>query len=357
MMLPSSNRSVAFLLPFMVLVLSACEKPAEQTTTPAVSRPALIYTVEQSGLSEASFTGVIRAAQRVELAFRQPGKLMQLHAQEGQQVNAGQLLAELDNQELETVLDSARVEYKQAQANYARAEIIFRDSQAISRSDLEQLLTKRDVAANKVRQAEQNLDNSLLKAPFTGVVAQKLASNFNTVQANQPVYVLHNTTDLEVVIEVPAKYFVNPKASVHGLAEIENLPGQRFAITYRYHASDADPMAQTYQVVLGFDDLAGARLLPGMNARVFAKSAAGAQQQNILIPVTAVVPSNTGEQFLWVVGTDNKVQRRTIMVGRLFGDQLEVTDGLMAGDRIVIAGVHALTEGLEVHPMSAVETR
>ena len=90
---------------------------------------------------------------------------------------------------------------------------------------------------------------------------------------------------------------------------------------------------------------------------MFAKSASGAQQQNILIPVTAVVPSNTGEQFLWLVGADNKVQRRTIMVGRLFGDQLEVTDGLMAGDRIVIAGVHALTEGLEVHPMSAVETR
>lgn len=352
-MLPSLNRSLPVLLSLMLL--HGCDKPAEQATAPVdVSRPALIYTVQQSGLSAASFTGVLRAAQRVELAFRQPGKLTQLHVQEGQQVVAGQLLAELDNQELATLLDSARVEYKQAQANYARGETIFRESQAISRSDLEQLLTKRDVAANKVSQAEQNLDNALLKAPFAGVVAQKLTSNFATVQANQPVYVLHNPTDLEVVIEVPAKYFVNPKASVHGLAEIENLPNQRFAVTYRYHASAADPMAQTYQVVLGFDDLAGARLMPGMNAKVFAKSASGAQQQNILIPVTAVVPANTGEQFLWIVGSDNKVQKRTIMLGRLFGDQIEVTDGLLAGDRIVVAGVQALTAGMTVHAM---ETR
>lgn len=347
-----------FLLSLLVVTLSGCGKQVEiQNTETAVSRPAVIYTVERSGLSEASFTGVLRAAQRVELAFRQPGKLTQLYVQEGQQVTAGQVLAELDNLELETLLDSARVDYKQAQANYIRAEAIFRESQAISRSDLEQLMAKRDVAANKVRQAEQNLDNSLLKAPFTGIVAQKLVNNFTTVQANQAVMVLHNPTDLEVVIEVPAKYFVHPKASVHGIAEIENLPNQRFSVTYRYHASDADPLAQTYQVVLGFDDLSGARLMPGMNARVFAKSAEGSQKNSILVPVTAIVPANTGAQFLWLVDTDGIVQRRTIMVGRLFGEQIEVTDGLVAGDRIVIAGVHALTEGMKVHAMSDVEKR
>lgn len=344
------NRCLTVLL--TLLLVAGCQKQPEQPANVGVqSRPALIYTVQQSGLSEASFTGVIRSAQRVELAFRQAGKLAQLHVQEGQQVTAGQLLAELDNQELATVLDSARVDYKQAQANYARAEAVFRQSQAISRSDLEQLQAKRDVAANKVSQAEQNLDNALLKAPFSGVVAQKLLSNFTTVQANQPVYVVHNPTELEVVIEVPARYFVNPRASVHGLAEVENLPNRRFAVTYRYHASAADPLAQTYQVVLGFDDLNGARLLPGMNAKVFAKSSAGGQQQSILVPVTAVVPANTGQQFLWLVGPDNQVQRRVVSVGRLFGDQIEVTDGLMAGERIVIAGVQALTEGMAVHPL------
>ncbi|RVT40642.1 efflux RND transporter periplasmic adaptor subunit [Rheinheimera sediminis] len=345
------------IISLLCTAVAACSKPAEQqATAEQFSRPALIYTVQQSGLSEASFTGVIRSAQRVELAFRQAGKLTQLHAQEGQQVQAGQVLAELDNQELATLLDSARVEYKQAQANYLRAEAIYRDTQAVSRSDLEQLLTKRDVAANKVTQAEQNLDNSLLKAPFAGVIAQKLVNNFHTVQVNQAVYVLHNPTDLEVVIEVPAKYFVQPKASLHGLAEIDTLPGQRFAVTYRYHASDADPLAQTYQVVLGLDDLGAVKLMPGMNARVFAKSASSAEQQNILVPVTAVVPANTGEQFLWLVGSQDKVQKRTVRVGRLFGDQIEVTDGLMAGDRIVVAGVQALTEGMQVHAMTTVET-
>jgi RND family efflux transporter MFP subunit len=314
-------------------------------------RPALIYTVQSASFNETSFTGVIRAAQQVELAFRQSGKLTKLDVQVGQQVSSGQVLSELDNRELAVQLDSARVELQQAQANYDRAAAIYRDSQAISRSELEQLAAKRDVAANKMSQAEQSLGNSILKAPFSGVVAQKLASNFQTVQANQPVLVLQDPENLEIAIEVPAKYFVSPKAGMHGFAEVENLPAQRFAVTYRYHARAADPQANTYQVILGFAETPASRLLPGMNVRVFAKSAANAGQNHVLVPVTAVVPTNQGQQFLWLVGPDGKVQRRTVMVGRLFGDQIEVTDGLVAGDRIVTAGVQALTEGMAVYAM------
>ncbi|WP_031569191.1 efflux RND transporter periplasmic adaptor subunit [Rheinheimera texasensis] len=334
------------------LVFFGCSEPPGPVAPSEVKpRPALIYTVQPSVFNETSFTGVLRAAQRVELAFRQSGKLNQLEVLVGQQVRVGQILAELDNRELAVQLDSAMVELKQAQANYDRAAAIYRDSQAISRSELEQLAAKRDVAANKVSQAEQSLDNSILKAPFSGVVAQKLASNFQTVQANQPILVLQDPENLEIAIEVPAKYFVSPKAGMHGLVEVENLPAQRFAVTYRYHARTADPLANTYQVILGFAETPASRLLPGMNVRVFAKSAASAGQNLVLVPVTAVVPTNQGQQFLWLVGPDGKVQRRTVMVGRLFGDQIEVTDGLLAGDRIVTAGVQALSDGMAVYAM------
>jgi len=341
----------------VMTVLSGCGD--EQSTPPVaadISRPALILTLQPQGVSQTHFTGVVRSAERAELAFKQSGKLATMVAQEGNKVERGQVLATLDDAVLKTALDSAKVEYKQAQTDFDRGNKIFSTSQAISRSDLEQLKVKRDLAANKVSKAQQDVDNAIIKAPFDGIIAQKLVNNFATVQPNQPIYVVHNPRDLEVMINVPGKLFLEPTSGQHAIAEIEGLADQRFNLTYRYYAADADPISQTYQVVLGFDDPSSAPLLPGMTAKVYPLMDASAAAKSIMVPIDAVVPSNTGSQFVWLVGQDSTVSQQQIKVGNLLGSQIQVTEGLSAGDKIVVAGVHALTQGMKVHPMNAEES-
>lgn len=339
------------------IVLTGCEKEGVASSSQHVqSRPALILTLQGQALTQTSFTGLVRSSQRAELAFKQSGKLASMTVQEGDKVSRGQILATLDDAELKTALNSANVEFKQAQTDFDRGNKIFSTSQAISRSDLDQLKVKRDLAANKVAKAQQDLANASLNAPFDGTVAQKLVNNFATVQPNQPVYVVHNPANLEVVINVPGKLFLEPNAGQRAVAEIEGLAGQSFGLTYRYYAADADLLSQTYQVVLGFDDTSAANLLPGMNAKVYPVVDSAAQNQNLLVPVDAVVPSNTGSQFVWLVNADSSVAKRSISVGNILGDKIQVTDGLSPGDRIVVAGVHALTEGMKVHPMQSGES-
>ncbi|MGL6121556.1 MAG: efflux RND transporter periplasmic adaptor subunit, partial [Shewanella sp.] len=296
------------------------------------------------------------SAQRAELAFKQSGKLVTMAAQEGDKIKRGQVLATLDDAELKNALDSAKVEYKQALTDFDRGNKIFSTSQAISRSDLDQLKVKRDLAANKVSKVQQDVDNATIKAPFDGIIAQKMVNNFVTVQPNQPIYVMYNPRDLELMINVPGKLFLDPTGGQHAIAEIEGLADQRFNLSYRYFAADADPISKTYQVVLGFDDPTSAPLLPGMTARVYPVMDPSAAAKSIMVPIDAVVPSNTGSQSVWLVGQDSTVSQQQIKVGNLLGSQIQVTEGLSAGDKIVVAGVQALTPGMKVHPMNAQES-
>lgn len=343
-------------LVLVALQFAGCGKaPEPAVDLDTVSRPAMILTIDAQAVSSAHYSGTLRAAQRAELAFKRAGKLASMPVQEGEQVQAQQILATLDDTELTIALNSARAEFKQAQADFERGSKIFESTQAISKSDLEKLSVKRDLAENKVSQAEQDLANASLRAPFAGVIAQKMVSNFSNVQANQAIYVLHNPTDLEMVIHVPAKRFLEPNRGRFAVAEIDGLPGQRFNLTFRYYASAADPVAQTYQVVLGVDDPSGANLLPGMTAKVYPLLQETGQAQTIFVPVDAVLPSNTGSQFVWLVNAENKVEPRTVKVGNLQGDQLAILEGLQSGDRIVIAGVQSLTAGMAVHAMPVME--
>jgi RND family efflux transporter MFP subunit len=350
--------ALSTLIIFVVSNLSGCgDKSPENDAKPPVSRPAMILTLAGERMSQISFTGIIRSAERAELSFRQSGKLETMRVQEGDRVSRGQVLATIDSKELTTSLNSARVEFNQANVDFERANKIFKASQAISRSALDQLKAKRDLAANKVTKAKQELENTSIIAPFSGVISQKLKSNFATVQANQPIYVMHNPDDMEVLINVPSKLFLAPVSDQKAVAEIEGLPSKRFNLTYRYFASDADPVSQTHQVVLGFDDHSGVTLLPGMSARVFAVMTETTSPGSILIPIDAIVPSNTGSQFVWLVDPDSTVQQQEVDVGNILGNQIEVIEGLSINDRIVVAGVQALTSGMKVHPMTAEGTR
>lgn len=324
-------------------------EPAQQTAAPA--RPAAIQTITGATLGNSVFNGVVRSAERAELAFRVPGKLVDMQVQEGDQVAEGDVLAQLDQEEFLRAVNSAKVEFDKAQADYQRGVQIFESTQAIAKSDLEKLKTKRDLARNKLSNARQDLENTKLRAPFAGVIAKKSVSNFRNVNSGQAIYVLHDLTDLEVVINIPSRLFLSPGREKKAFATVENDRGERLPVVYKSHSSESDSLSQTFRVVLGFTDLKEQNVLPGMNARVYPIENGAPGKMVIQVPVHAVMPTNTGEEFVWLVNDDGEVTKNTVRIGGLLEDRVVVKDGLKPGDRIVVAGVHALTEGMKVRPL------
>ena len=335
------------------VMLVGCGAEAPPSVVAPVIKLALTETVSASRGDNLSFNGVVRAAERADLSFRIGGRLTDILVKEGDNVSQGQLLARLDSRDAEISLASAKLELNNVEAEYLRAKAIYEKSKAISKSSLDELTTRYNLAKNHRDEAQRQLDYTRIEAPFEGVIGRKLVDNHMQIQANAPVFTLHDLRDMEVVIHIPDSVMLSGLRNTQAMAEISAIPSQLFDLSLRSYATQADPISQTYAVVLGFDNLNGYRVLPGMTVKVLpVEQESNVDNPLITLPITAIVPDNQGQQFVWLVEADNKVVKRFVDVGALSRDRVVITDHLTLGDKVVIAGVSSLQDGMEIRPMS-----
>lgn len=332
-----------------MLTLSGCGQEEVQSTAAPTPKRALTEIVSLQSSDNLSFNGVIRAAERADLAFRIDGRLTEINVKEGDEVKKGQLLAKLDSRDAQTALESAVIELKNSQLEHERAQAIFKKSKAISVSDLDAITSRFNLASNRVDEAKRQLEYTELKAPFDGFIGRKLVDNYVQIQANSPVLTLHDLSDLEVVINVPHNVVLSGSSSTKANATLSAIPGEEFPLVLRTFATEPDPISQTYPVSLGFSDLKGFRVLPGMAVKVI-PSADNSALGNMTIPLTALVPDNQGKQFVWVVDENNNASKRPVEIGPLSKNRIIITGNLQQGERVIIAGVSSVKEGMEVRP-------
>lgn len=352
----------------LVIALVGCERAVAPVSEPAtVSRPAQIRLVSPAVLdSDLRFPGRVRAVQRVELAFNVPGQIVELPVAEGEAVKAGALLARLDPAAYQTALDVAQAELEAATAEHERVRRLWEQSQAVARAEVDRKRTAMEVARSRFAAAQKDLADTRLTAPFGGIVARRLADNFQNVQAKEPVVSLQDPDQLEIVIHVPERVVRGEPRRAAGFAVFDDLPEQRLPVTLKSFATEADPQTQTYEVVLGLTPPPDLRVLPGMGVAVLPDTAAARMARAgtgdedpadgaapVLVPIAAVVAAADGTPTVWVVDPDSgKVSRRNIETGALQGADVTVRSGLAPGERIVTAGVHSLREGMRVHPLA-----
>jgi RND family efflux transporter MFP subunit len=333
-----------------------------------VARPAKIFTVGAS--SEGAprvFPGQVQAARRVPLAFRVGGPVVDLVVSKGQRVAEGDLLARVDPRDyevqvknLEAQLASVRAQHKQSEDEYQRVRGLYQHDNA-SKSDFDRARAAVDVGKAQVEATEQalkaarlSLSDTDLKAPFDGVVADRLVDAHQVVSAGQPVLLFQDVGGVEVVIDVPEREVANltRKAPREILVRFDALPRQEFPANVKEFATEADSGTQTFPVTLSLDRAPGADLLSGMTAAVSWFTANGGHVgPALVVPLGSVVTDEAGETFVWRIGADSRVSRVIVVTGSLTDTGVEVLSGLTAGDRILAAGVHFVTDGQLVRPM------
>jgi RND family efflux transporter MFP subunit len=139
------------------------------------------------------------------------------------------------------------------------------------------------------------------------------------------------------------------------VAEFSGVPGRRFPVRVREVAQAADPVTQTFKVRLVMQAPSDVKILPGMTATVTwtyrRASILGNPIVPILVPISAVFKDSKGEQVVWVVGSEQAVARRPVKLGEVTGGRIEIVDGLAPGDRIAVAGVTFLSDGMKVRDL------
>lgn len=361
----------------LCLTLAACSEPPAPAAVVETTRPASILAVGEAAASEAlRLPGRVRAAKRAELSFDVPGFVDKFSLEEGRRVKAGEVVARLDDRIYRSRLDAARAEFERARNDLARYQRLWDGEQAVARAEVDDRRARLEAARTSLAAAERDLADTVIKAPFEGVITRRRIEPFTNVQAKQPIAELQDLRALEVVVNVPERLvrrmrpqqgavaFLEGEHAADGARAIERgrasdvdraASGRALALELKSFAAEADALTQTYAVVLAVRSVpAGMNLLPGMAVSVEAADTEGeAATATIRVPLAAVAADAQGQPGVWVVGQDGRVARRPVRTGAIVGADIVVASGLAPGERIVAAGVGALREGMAVRPLES----
>jgi RND family efflux transporter MFP subunit len=353
---------VWILLPFVLIGCSKSEEPV-QAETP---RPVKTVVVEAPDTgSVRRFPARIDALNKAELAFRVPGTIQELPVKEGDRVEEGQLLVALDPTDFEIAVKDAQASFDRAQNDFKRAQELVKKN-FISRSDFDAKEAQFKNAQAALEKAKQDLSYTELTASFPAIIAKRYVQRFEEVQAKQPVLAVHDSTQLEVKINVPENIMLRIRPSGSGgtepgripvTASFDKRPGKEFDLTLREVATRADPKTQTFEVTFTMPAPEDFLVLPGMTATVTADlSKVSLDDSAFFLPAAAVTADESLEPFVWVVDEEEmRVHRNPVEVGRLSGWSIEIKGGLEVGSRVVTAGVGYLAEGMRVRLLPARE--
>lgn len=342
------------------LPLAGCDEPTPTTTSSV--RPVKIHTVgslEPTAVRE--YPGTVRAYQTAEMGFEVSGRVTEFLVREGDDVAKDNLLAKLDARDYEADLKVAQANLAKAQADQARSENLNKTLPgSISKDEVET-----DIRATKVFEAHLEIaakavDDTNLRAPFSGVLARKLVEDFANVQAKEPVLILQDNSTLEIEVAVPERDFVRrsrlaetKEQMTERLAPkviVSSLPDREFPAVIKEFATTADPVTRTFPVKLNFDNPDDVRILPGMTARV---RIVIDPQSAWSVPVTAVQADENEQPYLWKVDAETmKVSKSPVQLGELTDDRVLLIGGVEQGDQVAISGVTSLRENMQVRRMT-----
>ncbi|MDO9213947.1 MAG: efflux RND transporter periplasmic adaptor subunit [Methylococcales bacterium] len=370
--LQKSKYFLTFLLALSVLCLSSCSKKAEDQPKATAARPIKLMTIGDSGNSSSGnaqtrkLPGTVKAADQVDLAFQVAGTLIDLPVKEGQRVKKGDLVARLDTRDFISNLNNAKgvVAKANASVEYATAEyqryrnIKATDAGAVSDSIVSLKQTSLKVSKADLQSAQaglaiaqDQLDYTSLRAPFSGIVARKYVDNFQELKAKEAVVSIQNISDVDITIDVPEMMMTpirqtRPKV----FAEFAADASRRFELKLKEAALQSDSQTQTYRVVFSMPAPSGIRILSGMTATVsieFAEvNSVVESESSAVIPLIAVLADNAGHSTVWVVDEKTMtVHRRDVTTGELSGaDSVRIRSGLKEGEIIAVSGVSKLQE-------------
>lgn len=346
---------------FALFFLAACDSkpPSSENEAAVLAKPAKLIVVGRTNSDDfLNYPAVIKSQQLSILSFEVGGVLKELLVVEAQEVKKGEVLARLDQRDLQEKLKSARAQFENAEAEYQRA-VRLMEADAIARSELEQRKSKRDVNKSQLATAEKALQDSVLVAPYTGNISKILIQERQAVQAGESAINILGKGELEAVVNLPSSILAKVERQktppeLLSYIVLDAAPERRIPARFKEISLEADAVLQTYELTFTFDAPERLIVLPGMNAAVWFKDPGKpvAEIDKVKIPLTAIVTD--GEQkYVWVVDRESTiVARRNITVADGIGGSLTVLSGLKSGETIVAAGVSSLSEGMKVRPWS-----
>lgn len=368
---------VAFLV-LGTMSLAACssgDKAAQQGPPPAI--PVTTSTVsEQSVTTVDTYPGVIVALNEVELRAQVGGYITGIFVKDGQTVNKGQKLYEIDRTKYEAAYNSAKANVAVAKANRDKTKkdadryTKLAEQDAVAKQRVDYALTDLANAQSQVAAAQAMLESaasdlrrSVIVSPLAGTIgistvklgafASPGTTILNTVSTTNPIAVDISVNQAEIPRFLTLKN--SHSAVADSIFSIQLQDGSIYRRSGQITAIDraVDPQTGTIKVRISYPNEAG-KLFPGMTVNMNARNNEAGHK--LVIPYKSIT-EQLGEFYVFTVGDSSKAEQRIVKLGTQFGQSVVVSSGLKKGDVIVVEGVQNVRPGAVVSPASAAEAK
>ncbi len=326
-------------------------------------------------------SGYVTARRQSTVSSKVTGKVAEVLVEEGMRVEAGQVLARLDDSQARLALALAEAGRDAAERALAETEALLAEARlrrrrtdelvragVASTADFDAVAAESDalaarlarqtseveVARREVALARQNLEDTVIRAPFAGVAISKNAQPGEMISpmsaggfTRTGISTIVDMGSLEIEVDVNEAYIQRVEAGQRVAATLDAYPDWQIPGRVITTIPAAERDKATVKVRIGFDEL-DARILPDMGVKVafLDETPAGEARRVTRVP-RAALRGSAGAEFVWVVA-DGALERRAVRLAAGGADPAEVVAGLSAGERVVVEGPADLAPGTRV---------
>jgi membrane fusion protein (multidrug efflux system) len=331
-------------LTVLIGLLTACEEEPAAGARGGWGGPAKVVTQQvelQHIVDKIDALGTAHANESVEIQPRISSLIETVVFKEGQYVDKGEILIHLEDNEILAGLALAQANLEESRSLYNRSQSLA-DTQAISASNLEQLLAQVRVNEAQVEAAKARLNNTVIRAPFSGRVGLRRISPGSFVNTSTIITTLDDVSQIKLDFSVPETFLTALSEGMSISAESLVYPDRVFNGTVASIDTRLDPVSRAVQVRAIIPNEDGL-LKPGMFMSVDLKRDRG---ELVVAPEQAIVPEGSN-QYVFVVA-DGIAEKRIVQLGRRIPGFVAIASGLEAGESVITEGAHKVRDGSEV---------
>jgi membrane fusion protein (multidrug efflux system) len=333
----------------LMLLLQGCMSQAigseEQEATvedPAI--PVEAATVSRGDMA-AFYTGTatLEADEQAVVVSQITGVVLEVLAEEGDYVEAGQVLARVETDRYRLVVEQANASLKRLETDYQRKNELF-EKKLVSAEDYERVSAEYQAQKAAYELSLLDFEYTSIRAPISGFVSERLVRPGNLVKLHDPVYRVTGYDPLLAVLHVPERELRVLKKGLEVSVALDAWPGELFAGEIIRISPVVDPGTGTFRVTAEIKDR-DQMLKPGLFGRV--EILYDLHEDVPVIPRSAVITEDE-RSHVFVIDGEGSANRRNVQLGYERAGMIEIRDGVSTGETVVTAGKGSLSEGVKV---------
>lgn len=341
------NSLTAVLLSFVLVGLSGCSDQKEAQAQPPMMMATNVvgFKVEQKDLKDSiSVIGTLQSSESVEIKSEINGTIQHIGFEEGQKVSKGDVLIEIEKNKLQAAYDQAVANFNLAESTATRYKTLV-ENKAVSQQEYDEASAR--LASNKaaVDLAREQLEDSVITAPFDGVMGERLVSVGQYVSQGVKLTSVFNQDPIKAGFHVPERFLNEIKMNQNIEMSVAAFKDKKYQGRVSFIDPKVDETTRTTLIKALLDNKDG-DLREGMFASI--ELIVSVEPNALVVPETALIIKGDAV-LIYVVKEDQTVDIRPIKTGKRIDGMVVIEEGLAQGDVVVLEGYQKIGPGSSVN--------